>query len=216
MIGFVVALEKEAEYFVKEFNNLAINKIAGKTIYIGNFYNKNCVLIISGIGKVNSAISTQILIDKYAVKTIVNFGTAGGILGQTEILNYYVINKACQYDFDCSKVTSAVKGQIPNYSSQYFNCYLPNIDLETKNLASSDRFTYKKQDFELIKHFKASVYDMEGAAICQTAFSNGVNVICIKGISDLSDGKNANEFITNLDKISKGFVNIILKLLQSL
>ena len=64
---------------------------------------KSAVLVISGIGKVSAALTTQLLIDKYSPEYIFNFGTCGGLNNNVKVLNFYLIEKCCQYDFDLTK-----------------------------------------------------------------------------------------------------------------
>ena len=46
MIGFVVAMEKEANLFLDEVKSLNIQNIAGKKVYTGKYLDKDFVLII--------------------------------------------------------------------------------------------------------------------------------------------------------------------------
>ena len=78
MIGFIVAMHKEASLFLERLDCFNKDIIAGKEVYTGKFMNKDFVLIISGIGKVNAALSAQIIIDKFVPNIIINFGVAGG------------------------------------------------------------------------------------------------------------------------------------------
>ncbi len=216
MFGFVVALFKEAEYFIEKLNNVKKIIIAEKTVYLGDYSSNKCAVIISGVGKVNASISTQILIDKFNVELIINFGSAGGIIDKVKTLNYYLIDKAVQYDFDSSALPNLKKGQIPSFDNVFFTCQTPNLNLETKTLATADRFTHLKKDYSLVEYFKASIYDMEGAAVCQTAKLNGVKAILIKGITDVSNSNNFNDFENNLEKLSIGFPKIIENLLNNI
>ena len=50
MIGFVVALYREAEYFLNSLNDLKKVVLAGKTVYTGKVCGKDFALILSGIG----------------------------------------------------------------------------------------------------------------------------------------------------------------------
>ncbi|MBP5466896.1 MAG: 5'-methylthioadenosine/adenosylhomocysteine nucleosidase, partial [Clostridia bacterium] len=75
MTGIVVALQNEAKNVIEKTSAVEKTAKIGKKIYFGSVGNNNFVLIISGIGKVNAAFSTQYLIDNYPVDRIVNFGS---------------------------------------------------------------------------------------------------------------------------------------------
>jgi hypothetical protein len=73
-------------------NKLKSIKIADKTAYTCKIADKDAVIIISGIGKVNAALSTKLLIDNFAPSFILNFGTCGGMNNSVKILNYYAVS----------------------------------------------------------------------------------------------------------------------------
>ena len=58
---------------------------------------------------------TQAIIDKYSPSTIINFGSAGGFDGKTQALEYYNVDKCCQYDFDLSELDPVPIGYIQDY-----------------------------------------------------------------------------------------------------
>lgn len=68
--------------------------------YEGMINNINCVLVESGIGKVNAARTTQILIDNMKVDCIFNIGVAGGVDNSLDVLDVVIGNKLVQHDFD--------------------------------------------------------------------------------------------------------------------
>ena len=93
IIGIVVALEKEAMPFLSQINAVKTDDIASKKVYKGQVSDKTVYLIISGIGKVSSALSTQALIDKFFPDAVINFGTVCGIGNNVAAKKYYDIDK---------------------------------------------------------------------------------------------------------------------------
>lgn len=213
-IGFIVALEKEAEYFLAQSSISKIELIANKKVYVGSYNGKPFALVISGIGKVNASFSTQLLIDRFSPELLFNFGSSGGISEETEILNYYLIDSACQFDV---LVLPHQLGYLPEYKTSYFQCLkIDSCGLEYKTLASSDRFSFRDCDYQLIKSFKASIYDMEGGAIAQVAHSNNLPLVILKGITDVSNNNNLIDFQKNLNKLSRGFIELINKIIKEI
>ncbi len=216
MIGIVVALEKEAESFLALIENKKEFLLAGKKSYEFDVENKHIVLTICGVGKVNSALITQILIDKYSPEFIINFGTAGGFYKKTELLEYYVATKCCQYDFDLSELDNVPIGYIQDYDIVFFPTYTDGLDFLKKGvLASGDRFTDNKTDIKNILEMECNLRDMEGGAIAHVCLANKVEFISIKGITDLC-GNSTNEFPVNLAKVCQNFGEIMLKVLKSI
>ena len=218
MICFVVALKKETEGLLRKATDLVEFKIADKPAYSCKLEGKDCIIAISGIGKVSSALTTQLLIDKYNPEFIINFGTCGGMNNSVEILKYYAIEKCCQYDFDLSSLDNVPVGYIQEYDTVFFNAYTKGLDFLPKSIvASADKFTSKESDVKIINNMGCSVCDMEAGAIAQVCTSNNVPFIAIKGISDVhGSGVQEEQFYKNLSTVGNGFPAVILKVLSSL
>ncbi len=218
MIGFVIALKAEATGLLEKATDKQKISLADKEAYRCKIAEIDCIVAISGIGKVSSALTTQILIDKYAVDYIFNFGTCGGMNDSVKILNYYLVSKCCQYDFDLTELDPVPLGYIQDYNTVFFNGYTNGIDqLEQTVLASADKFTNKNQDVATINEMGCSICDMEGGAIAQVCRSNNVPVIMIKGITDVYGNQtNPEQFMKNLKAVSFGFPDVIIETLKVL
>ena len=75
--------------------------------------NVKCVMLESGIGKVNAARSCQILIDNIGVDYIFNVGVAGGVSNSLKIGDIVIGSELVQHDFDITAFNHE-KGYIPN------------------------------------------------------------------------------------------------------
>jgi len=72
MIVFVTAIFSEAKALIEYFN---LQKVEKKPFLI--YKNDNIVLIVSGMGKINSAIATFYISQKYRIEKIINIGICG-------------------------------------------------------------------------------------------------------------------------------------------
>lgn len=212
MIAFVVALKSEAKGLIEKLENKKEIKLLDKFCYEGTLNNKQVVVAISGIGKVSAGLTAQCLIDRYNPEYIFNFGTCGGISKDLEIASYYIIDRACQFDFDITEIDDVTIGYIQEYDRVMFDTFIPNnCPLNRTSLATADRFSNKQIDIDNIQKLGCSVRDMEGGAIAQVCQSNNVPFISIKGITDIY-GNPASQFFENLEKVCNGFYNIILQI----
>ena len=218
MICFVVALKKEAQELLTRAENLTAFKIADKPCYSCKLNGKEVIIAISGIGKVSAALTTQLLIDKYNPEFIFNFGTCGGMNKSVEILNYYLIDKCCQFDFDVTELDNVPLGYIQEYDTVYFDTYTKGLDfLKTSRVASADRFTNDIADINAVNEIGCSLRDMEAGAIAQVCTSNNVPLVMVKGISDVyGNGTAQEQFYQNLQTVGKGFPDVILKVLDAI
>lgn len=217
MIGIVVALKKEAEKTISLIKEVKITEIAQKKVYEGTLFDKKVVLILSGIGKVNAAIATQILIDKYNVEFIFNYGTAGGIDSSVKICSYYAVESACQFDFDLRDIDGVPLGYIQDFDTATFPANTHKIDfLEKKKLASADRFTESKKDTDDILSLGCNLRDMEGGAIAEVCFANKTPLCIIKGVSDVVGSNSTSmQYYQNAKNIGDGFPEIIKKVIEN-
>ena len=218
MIGIVVAMEKEASHLFPLIKNLKEQKVAGKKVFLGELFGKKIAMIISGIGKVSSAISAQALIDKYDLEYIFNFGSAGAVNKNLSICNYYLVDKCMQFDFDVREIDDVPLGYIQDYDRVFFETTPLDTNIFDKiTLGTSDKFTSKKEIIEEIIKIGVDIRDMEGCAIAQVCTSNNVKLIMLKGVSDIyGSGNDGQQFIQNLGKLTKGFPEAINKVFQLL
>ncbi len=218
MIAIVVALQSEAKSILEQIKEKNELKLGDKPAFSGKLFNKDVILAISGIGKVSAALTTQLLIDKFSPEYVVNFGTCGGMNDSVKILNYYLVEKCLQFDFDLRELDGVPLGYIQEYDRAFFPTYTNKLDfLEKSVLATADRFTNDLSDINTINDCGASLRDMEGGAIAQVCLSNNVKLVMIKGISDVFGSGTAQEqFFTNLKAVGEGFPLVIEKVIEAL
>lgn len=217
MIGIIVALKTEAQPFIERLNNVKVETICGKPCYLGDICGRDVVLVISGIGKVSASLATQAIIDKFNVNKIVNFGTCGGTNSSVNVCDYYIIDKAFQFDFDVREIDDVPLGYIQEYDRVFFDANFVDVGLKKQSLATSDRFSKDKIDLENILNNGCYLRDMEGAAIIQVAISNNIPVYLIKGVTDVYGNDNDGaQFLQNLKDVCNNFPTIITKLIKAL
>lgn len=218
MFAIVVALPSEAKSVLEQIKNKNEFKLCDKPAYSGKLFGKDVVLAISGIGKVSAALTTQLLIDKFLPEYVINFGTCGGMNDSVKILNYYLVEKCLQFDFDLRELDGVPLGYIQEYDRVFFPTYTDKLDfIEKSVVATADRFTNDLSDIKAINDCGASLRDMEGGAIAQVCLSNNVKLVMIKGISDVFGSGTAQEqFFKNLKAVGEGFPLVIEKVINAL
>ena len=205
MIALVVALECEAEKVTEKIENKKSFTLCGKKTVSGILFGKEVVLIISGVGKVNASLSTQAVIDRFSPEYIINFGTAGGANDNVEVFAYYIIDGACQYDFDITAIENVPIGYISAFDTVLFKTYTLNLDsFKTVSLATADRFSNKKEDILTVNSIGCSLRDMEGGAIAEVCTANAIKLIMLKGVTDIYS-KPAAQYHENNMKVCAGF-----------
>lgn len=75
-IGIVGAMDVEVEALLPKIQNQQIKKVANHTFYIGELEGKSVVVTQSGVGKVNAAMTTTLLIESFGVNQLIFTGIA--------------------------------------------------------------------------------------------------------------------------------------------
>ena len=202
MIGVVIAMQSEADILLDEMQILRSLKVSGKNVHVGKAYGKDIALCVCGVGKVNAALGTQILVSKFDAKKILNFGVAGGLNKSTALCDVYQIAFAVQFDFDLVQLNGTKMGTLNEYTEPYLTLNLLDLPLEKRKLGTADRFNDSAEDYKLLTaELGADIRDMEGAAIVQAAYAAELPVFSVKAISDVAgSGSTTEQFLTNKNK----------------
>ena len=225
-IGIVFAMKEELDALLSKVELKNSYEIFDLTFYECEFNNMECVLVECGIGKVNAARSTQILIDNMKVECIINIGVAGGVSKELDICDIVVGEKLVQHDFDLTGFNHE-KGYIPNVgkyikSDEYLvkiamdNC--EGIKVHKGVIASGDIFvTEEKMSDKINTKFDALCVEMEGASIAQVCYLSHVPFLVIRSISDSpKKGNNKMSFDEFLLKSTDIVADYMKRILTSL
>jgi len=227
-IGIIGAMDEEVDVLKNEMKIKEIRSIANMEFYIGNLEEREIVLVRCGIGKVNAAICTQILISELEAKTIINTGVAGALNDGLDVLDIVVSTDVQQHDFDVTGFGHKL-GEIPRMEKSIFPA---DENLVDKALAASKEVLKQNKAVKgrivsgdifvsdaklketLLENFNAHCTEMEGAAIGHTCYVNNTPFVIIRAMSDKADGSahsNFNEFVQEAADHSKDIVKIMLK-----
>ena len=202
MIGVVIAMQSEADILLDEMQVLRSLTISGKKVHVGKAYGRDIALCVCGVGKVNAALGTQLLISKFDAEKLLNFGVSGGLNASTKLCEVYQISAATQFDFDLVQLNGTKIGTLNEYTESYLSLNLLPLPLEQRKLGTADRFNDSAADYELLtKELNADIRDMEGGAIVQAAYAASLPVYSVKAISDVAgSGSTTEQYLVNKDK----------------
>lgn len=235
-IGIIVAMEEEQNAVKNLMKDIELEEIYELDFYRGKIKDKKCVLVQSGVGKVNAARTTQILINKYKVDRIINVGSAASINPMLNIGDVLIGKHVVQHDFDITAFGHS-KGYITGVGdkiscdSDFFKKFENKIKIEKefnnkdKNkrnyniklgiIATGDVFCSDVSiSDEISATFNADAVDMECAAIGQVCYLDNIPFNVIRGVSDTPNGKNANIFDDNLELASKRACEVLIEIFE--
>uniref|UniRef100_A0A7V0Z7U9 adenosylhomocysteine nucleosidase n=1 Tax=candidate division WOR-3 bacterium TaxID=2052148 RepID=A0A7V0Z7U9_UNCW3 len=209
-IGIIGAMDEEIALIREAMGIEKTDTIAQRIFYIGELSNIPCICVKAGVGKVNAAITTEILISKYNVDAIIFTGVAGGINPEIKIGDVVIAKKVIHHDFGkitpagffpfdttgffadsllfeiaCKSATGIKFASIPEKLCKEKNRY-PRII--SGNIATGDQFIADENKRRWIeKTFSVECVEMEGAAVAQVCVINKVPFVIIRSLSDLAN-----------------------------
>ena len=196
-IGIIAALDEEIEAIKKTMKEVSIKEIYELQFIQGRINEKDVVLVRCGVGKVNAARTTQILLNNFNIEYVVNVGTAGSLNESIEIGDIVIAEKLVQHDFDITAFNHE-KGYIPNIGGKFVesDSYLIKLAKEvgdesthTGVIASGDIFcTEEAMSSKIATKFGALCVEMEGASIAQVCYLSHIPFLVIRSISDSPTG----------------------------
>lgn len=207
-LGLIVAMEEELNHIRNIVMDEKENKISDLNFIEGKIEKRDIVLVKCGVGKVNAARVTQIMIDKFQIEEIINIGSAGALNSDLNIGDVIIGKELIQHDFDITafghkkgyitgigdtiasdnKIIEKMKNCMTNVTN---NEYKIKIGI----IASGDIFCtepYMKE--KIYSKFNADCVEMEGAAIAQVCYLDNIPLCVVRSISDTPNGNNSITF----------------------
>ncbi len=230
MIGIIGAMEEEVTKLKQQMQDIIVSKKACMEFNKGTLSGKNVVVVRSGIGKVNAALCAQILADDYHVDYIINTGIAGSLDNEINIGDIVLSTDALQHDVDAVAFGYEL-GVIPRMETSTFTAdenlialakklcekVNPDICVFTGRVVSGDQFIADKTVKErLISNFNPLCTEMEGAAIAQAAYLNGIPFLIVRAISDKADNSANMDYPTFEAKAIEHTVKLMTALIEAI
>lgn len=227
--GIIGAMDEEIELYLEAMSETTSIVKAGVTYYAGEMEGNAVVLCKSGVGKVNAAVTTQMLLNQFQVDRVIFTGVAGAVHPDLNIGDIVVSTDCIQHDIDVTPLGFA-PGQIP-FTDQWVWKADPILmqqaieagkDLEagvqvvSGRILSGDQFVASREKVQwLHEQFDAHCTEMEGAAVGQVCAMNGVPFVVVRSMSDKADGSAHVNFVEFTKLASKRSYAIVRNMLTS-
>ncbi len=186
MIGIICAMKIEADGIVAVMTNVTREKCVGVEFTVGDIGRQKAVVAISGIGKVNAAAVTALMVGKFEADKIVNVGVCGGTCGTGKLI---AADSVVQYDFDTTAIGDEL-AVLDGFDSPYIKCSMDTSKVKADYrgvIASGDRFVAGDEVNRLVELFGAIGFDMESGAVAQICSRSGVEFAVFRVVSDGGD-----------------------------
>ena len=226
MIGIIAAMNVEMESLRSHIENPVTETVGGVAYVSGQLEGQEVVTAVCGVGKVFAALCAQAMILRYRPECIINTGVAGTLTDRLSVGDIAVSTGVVQHDMDTSPIGDPL-GLISGISK----VVLPADEALAKKLtacasalgiktlpgivASGDQFVASaaRKAF-IVGQFDAIACEMEGAAVGQACYVNGVPFCVLRAISDSADGSSHMDYPAFTRLAAEQSVRLLLAFLR--
>ncbi len=117
-IGIIGAMPQEVNTLTKQLSKAQTVSIADMTVTEGELHGTPVVVMQCGIGKVNAAIGTALLLARYPLQAVINTGSAGGIDAGLAVGDVVIGDTVTHHDVDITAFGYA-PGQMAQMPKNY-------------------------------------------------------------------------------------------------
>ncbi len=196
--GIIGAMAVEVASLKEQMENAQVTKVAGMEFCDGTLGGEKVVVVQCGIGKVNAGMCVQILVDRFGVDRVINTGVAGSLDARLDVGDLAVSTDCVMHDFDVTPL-GYEPGQVPGLDTLAFPAnegmvkavvdaaavVAPDIKVLPGRVVSGDQFISTQEQKDRISGvFGGLCCEMEGTAIAQAAWLNGLPFVVVRAISD--------------------------------
>ncbi|MFB5662156.1 5'-methylthioadenosine/S-adenosylhomocysteine nucleosidase [Alteribacillus sp. HJP-4] len=227
-IAIIGAMDEEVELLKNSLEDRTDSEAGGSHFHKGTINGQDVILLKSGIGKVNAAIGTALLLDRFNPDIVINTGSAGGFNTELKVGDLIISTEVRYNDVDAT-VFGYEFGQVPLMPAQYTpdaklrelaskSASLREIPAYQGLILSGDSFMSddNKVKFLKSKFSEPQCAEMEAGAIAQVCYRFKTPFIIIRALSDIA-GKDAKlSYEQFLEKASVHSAELILSMIQML
>lgn len=214
-IGIIAAMDSEMRALAERMQDRKEHILAEVPYYTGTLEGVPAIVCCCGVGKVNAAMHTQILIDRFSPDVLIQNGVAGSLSTDVEYFDLIVGNELVYHDMQTwvleqfeplQTVYTADPALVQLAAKAAGACKIGRI-------ATGDIFVSEAADRERIaSQTKALCVEMEGCAVAHTATLNRVPFVVLRAISDKADGSAHEDYVDFAQKAADRAVEILLRL----
>ena len=228
VIGLIGAMDEEISLLLEGMLDKVTFTKCGIQYHKGSFAGKSVVVCKSGVGKVNAAVTTQILIDTFKAEEVLFTGVAGALHPELNIGDIVISSECMQHDMDVTPL-GFPRGIIPYQEVSSFPadanlitlaeqaCREQKVHHLTGKVLSGDQFIANRETVIMLsEQLEGVCAEMEGAAVAQVCYMNHIPFVIIRSMSDKADGSayvNFREFTVEASKRSHAILEHMIPFL---
>lgn len=228
-IAVIGAMEEEVEYLRGEITSPQITKVANCEFINGMIGEHEVILVKSGIGKVNAAVATTLLLQMFKPEIVLNTGSAGGFLETLEVGTIVISSEVRHHDVDVT-IFNYEHGQVPGLPAAYkADSKLVELAIAAVNeigkhshstglIASGDSFMNDPVHVDKVRALFPTMIaaEMEAAAVAQVCHQFNIPFVVIRALSDIAGKESSVSFEEFLPVAARHSTDIVLRVISKL
>jgi len=222
-------MEEEVALLREKISNREQQTIAGCEFTTGNMDGAEVILLRSGIGKVNAAMSTTILLDRFKPDYVINTGSAGGFHPDLNVGDVIISSEVRHHDVDVTAFGYEY-GQVPQLPAAFeansglveiaeaAATEIGSVQVVKGLIATGDSFMNDPKRVDAIrdKFLNLQAVEMEAAAIAQVSYQFGIPFAIIRSLSDIAGKESDVSFEQYLEKAALHSASLVMKIVEKL
>ncbi|MBM6753560.1 MULTISPECIES: 5'-methylthioadenosine/adenosylhomocysteine nucleosidase [Lactobacillaceae] len=227
--GIICAMPEEIKELTAQLTDSKVTTLGDKQYHEGKLSDQTVVLVESGIGKVEAALTAEHLIVDFGAAVVINSGSAGGIGDGLHVGDVVISTETAYHDVDVTAFDYAY-GQLPagqparyKASEKWSQAIArageqTGLNIKRGLIVTGDQFIASQAQIEQIKkHFPDALSaEMEGAAVAQVATDHHVPYVVVRAMSDTGDEEASVSFDDFIIEAGKRSATMLLKLFADL
>ncbi|MDO3401588.1 5'-methylthioadenosine/adenosylhomocysteine nucleosidase [Mycolicibacterium neoaurum] len=238
-VGLICAVPEELEHLRAMLTNDAWTDIGGAEFGCGHLDGVSVVLAGAGMGKVNAAVVTTLLVHHFGCSSVMFSGVAGGLDPALAIGDIVIADRVIQIDagmIESGRLAVYQAGHVEFINPTDSLGYQVNSDLLARVRAAlsdldapgSPRLAYglvltgdqylhcEDTRARLHDRYGALAFEMEGGAVAQVCTRFSVPWLVIRALSDLAGSDAIRDFAAFAEQVAASSAAVVRRVLASL
>lgn len=223
--GIIGAMPSEVVLLREAMEDRNEVQVGRFTFWEGVLYGQEVALSQCGVGKVNAAIVTQLLLDRFGAEQVINTGVAGAMHPQLKVLDVVISRELVYHDYEMR----FLRDYMPFLEKIEASPALVEQAMEAfeatehgssccfaGRIATGDQFVESRELKEsIVERFHPMCVEMEGAAIGHVCAAAEVPFVVIRTMSDSADDSAGMSFDEFQEIAAQRSADIVCQMLRT-
>lgn len=220
-IGIMCAVTSEFATLAQLLNGSRVEQVLQRDFHIGELHGAQVVAVMGGVGKVNGAITAQLLAERYHVDVLIFTGAAGGLSDSLAVGDVVIGTRLLYHDLPMDLVSNE---QFDTPADGFYSdpnlveiCKGLGLPLHYGTIVTGDAFiTGGQQRDDIVSRLAPLCVDMESTAVAQVCWFYHIPILVIRAVSDFANDSADDTYNKNKLQAGSVAVSVLDRLVEGL